>query len=179
MNKKIIILTILLVIFYLDAVSSTEEFEVEITPMNGSFIDPIIFSKSIANEMKVGESYTIDIRIKNQIDSEEDFYLLSDAPINSFYPFLDWKQINLDRGEIKTITLAVTPTNPGAGNINLSAKLYIRNQNLSVNSTFLIQDTVTKTVHIRRDTYSIRDAAIFLTFITIILGGIVIIKILR
>ncbi len=179
---KILILCIF--ILGINTINAKAEFiETEVNDITGK-IDHNIFYMSVPERMKIGESYTVRVFIKNTGDERNNFrVMLSTTRLTNsgktemgygygefIYPRYDSSVIALEKGESRKVEFKITPIKPYIGDLEVSADLYQLKPKQLLRSDLLLLDHVQKGVRVIEPAFTKDELVlIFSTIIVIII----------
>ncbi|MHA2336507.1 MAG: hypothetical protein ACXACX_04355 [Candidatus Hodarchaeales archaeon] len=102
-------------------------------------IDTYVFTRSIPQQMTVGDSYKILLKINNDGSEPAIFKIILKTNVEYFYPPIDsGENLVLNPGGSLITRFYITPIKPKIGEVNITAKLYKIDSN-----RFILQDEST------------------------------------
>lgn len=167
--KRIILfaLTLSFINFYIvnaqvnNKINESQTFEVS------GKIDPYVFSRSVPKQMKIGESYQINVYVKNTGKTPGMFRVVLTTPGNFIYPRYDSYVFKLERGEAQRMKFLIAPINPHIGSLNITIDLYLVQSHKFLPTDFVLLDRVCEEVRIIKPAFSIEHAFKTVTIIII------------
>lgn len=127
-------------------------------------INHYIFDRSIHEQMKVGESYTVKVFVRNTGDSPGTFrvnlntykvtsgskvFMSGIFPTGEFiFPRFDTIVMFLNKGESRRIEFNIVPIKPQIGDFEISADLYLIKSKEYLPGDIILVDNARKQIHI-------------------------------
>jgi len=132
-------------------------------------IDSYVFSRSVPKQMKIGESYQINVYVKNTGKTPGMFRVVLTTPGEFIYPQYDSYVFKLKKGESHRVVFLITPIKPHIGSLNITVDLYLVQSHKFLPTDFVLLDRVYGEVRIIKPAFSIERAFMDVAIIIMVL----------